>query len=66
MSDGAADNNKDNNRPDGLQREDVSHAKLHMQRLQPLQHGFLLELHLLLIQESGLHEERERRMTRLP
>jgi len=38
-------------------------AQLHMQRLQALQHRILLALHLLLIQESGLHAERERRLS---
>jgi len=38
-------------------------AHLRLQRLQALQHRFLLALHLLLVQEGGVHAERKRSLT---
>jgi len=35
-------------------------AIMHLRRLQALQHGLLLELHLLLVQEGSMHAERDR------
>jgi hypothetical protein len=35
-------------------------ANMHLRRLQAPQHGLLLQLHLLLVPEGGVHAERDR------
>jgi len=42
------------------------HAELHLQHLHAFQHRVLLKLHLLLIQEVRVHEERKRRLNKRP
>jgi hypothetical protein len=40
-----------------------SHAQLRLQHLQAFQHGFMFAMHMLLVQEGGLHAKREHALT---